>query len=167
MIKNPININYQRVEDLKRLDFIKLNINKFEKNKLSVLDVGCGNGIISRFIASLGHKVLGIDISKATIEKAKYLNTLSNLDFQNISAEELLVSQKYDVIICSEVIEHLYKPTVVLETLKKLLHKDGILIVTVPNGFGPRELFMTRPLQWIKNKAPEMYNILNKFKKKF
>jgi 2-polyprenyl-3-methyl-5-hydroxy-6-metoxy-1,4-benzoquinol methylase len=165
-MKNLNNINYERAEDLKRLDFIQNCLDKFGNRKLKVLDVGCGNGNISRYIGSKGHDVLGIDISEATIKKAISLTDMSNVRFENIAAEELIAAAEiFDLVICSEVIEHLDTPTIVVEALRKLINENGILIVTVPNGFGPRELFITKPLQWMKSKAPSVYGAVNSFKK--
>lgn len=165
-MSNVNNINYERAEDLKRLDFIQNNLNKLGDRKLKVLDVGCGNGNISRYIGSKGHDVLGIDISEATICKAISLTDMPNVRFKNIAAEELIAaSEIFDLVICSEVIEHLDTPSIVVEALSVLINKNGILIVTVPNGFGPRELFITKPLQWMKSKAPFVYGAVNSFKK--
>jgi 2-polyprenyl-3-methyl-5-hydroxy-6-metoxy-1,4-benzoquinol methylase len=141
------NTNYTREEDLKRLKFIQEEILKLQNPNAKVLDVGCGNGNNSRQIASLGFEVLGIDISKTTIDEANRLNEYQNLSFEKIAAEDLAISNKFDAIICSEVVEHLHKPTPVIKTLINLLEKDGVLIVTVPNGFGPREVIMTKPMQ--------------------
>jgi 2-polyprenyl-3-methyl-5-hydroxy-6-metoxy-1,4-benzoquinol methylase len=163
-MNNSNNINYERAEDLKRLDFIKTCLLKLGKDKLKVLDVGCGNGNISRFIGSMNHDVLGIDISSTTIEKAKSLNNLPNVVFKNISAEDLISHETFDLVICSEVIEHLNVPTEVVNALQKLLNSNGILVVTVPNGFGPRELFITKPLQWMKSNSPGIYSSINSFK---
>jgi 2-polyprenyl-3-methyl-5-hydroxy-6-metoxy-1,4-benzoquinol methylase len=165
-MSNSNNINYERAEDLKRLDFIQNNLNKLGNRKLKVLDVGCGNGNISRYIGSKGHDVLGIDISEATINKAVSLTNMPNVRFKNIAAEELIAaSEFFDLVICSEVIEHLDTPSTVVQALSVLINKNGILIVTVPNGFGPRELFITKPLQWMKSKAPFVYGAVNSFKK--
>ena len=154
-MSNANNINYERAEDLKRLDFIQNNLNKLGNRKLRVLDVGCGNGNISRYIGSKGHEVLGIDISEATINKAISLTNMPNVRFKNIAAEELIAAAEiFDLVICSEVIEHLDTPSAVVQALSVLINKNGILIVTVPNGFGPRELLITKPLQWMKSKTP-------------
>ena len=165
-MENLNNINYERAEDLKRLDFIQSCLDKFGAQKIKVLDVGCGNGNISRYIGSKGHDVLGIDISEATINKAISLTEMKNVRFENIAAEELIAAaETFDLVICSEVIEHLDTPSVVIEALRALINKDGILIVTVPNGFGPRELFITKPLQWMKSNTPSVYGAVNSFKK--
>ena len=83
-MENLNNINYERAEDLKRLDFIQSCLDKFGAQKIKVLDVGCGNGNISRYIGSKGHDVLGIDISEATINKAISLTEMKNVRFENI-----------------------------------------------------------------------------------
>jgi 2-polyprenyl-3-methyl-5-hydroxy-6-metoxy-1,4-benzoquinol methylase len=143
--------SYTREEDLKRLKFIQSAIVGLKNPKAKVLDVGCGNGNSSRQIASLGFEVIGIDISDKTIEAANELNPYPNLRFENIAAEELDLNDKFDVIICSEVVEHINEPAPVIKSLKKLLKIDGILIVTVPNGYGPREAIMTKPMQAAMN----------------
>lgn len=164
-MKKINHINYNRAEDLKRLEFIDSCLESFKGKMLRVLDVGCGNGNISRYIGSKGHTVLGIDISDATIKTATSLTAMSNVSFQNIPVEELHTEKEFDLIICSEVIEHLNQPTVVVNALKKLLKKEGMLIVTVPNGFGPRELFITKPLQFMKSNTPKVFQWVNSAKK--
>lgn len=139
--------SYTREEDLKRLKFIQAAILKLNNPNAKVLDVGCGNGNNSRQIASLGFEVMGIDISQVTIDEANRLNEYPNLSFKSIAAEELSINNKFDAIICCEVVEHLHEPSVVIKTLTKLLTKEGVLIVTVPNGYGPREVIMTKPMQ--------------------
>jgi 2-polyprenyl-3-methyl-5-hydroxy-6-metoxy-1,4-benzoquinol methylase len=160
------NVNYTRAEDLKRLSFIDSVIAKFKTDKLKVLDIGCGNGNISRYIGSKGHLVTGIDISKSAIDKAIELNEMKNVAFFNISAENLNSNQKFDLIICSEVIEHLNIPENVISTLKNLLKHKGVLIVTVPNGFGPREVLITKPIQWLKKNKPSLFTVINNIKSK-
>ncbi|MFN5418086.1 MAG: class I SAM-dependent methyltransferase [Flavobacteriia bacterium] len=164
-MEKEINIAYNRIEDLKRLNFIESAIKKLDKKDLSILDVGCGNGNISRYLGSKDFSVLGIDISEASILKARMLNFFENVSFRHLAAEELIGVQKFDVVVCSEVIEHLDNPQLVLNQLRKLLNPGGLLIVTVPNGYGPRELFITKPLQFMKSKLPSVYSVVNKLKK--
>jgi 2-polyprenyl-3-methyl-5-hydroxy-6-metoxy-1,4-benzoquinol methylase len=164
-MEKSINIAYERAEELKRLNFIESAIQKLDKKSLKIMDVGCGNGNISRYLGSKNYEVLGIDISEASILKARILNRFDNVSFRCLPAEALIGIQKFDVVVCSEVIEHLDDPKTVVNQLRKLLNPGGLLIVTVPNGFGPRELFITKPLQWMKNSAPRLYSGVNKFKK--
>lgn len=146
-------MEFERIADIKRLDFIVATLKTRLPEGTEVLDVGCGNGVISRRLGSLGFKVKGIDVSEKAIEKAKALNKSDKVRFEVKSAEELIADgSKYNVVICSEVLEHLHQPEKLLKTLYKILYQDGILIVTVPNGKGPRELFVTRPVIALQKK---------------
>ena len=126
---------FERISDIKRLDFIADVLSQSLPTGATVLDVGCGNGIISRSLGRKGFKVLGIDVSEKAIEKAKELNDLTNVNFQVMSAEQLAVSsEKYHAVVCSEVLEHLQEPQKLLQVLYQSLKNEGVLIVTVPNG---------------------------------
>jgi SAM-dependent methyltransferase len=158
-------MEYERIADIKRLNFIIDVL----KNRLpagaEVLDVGCGNGIISRSLGEAGFRVRGIDVSEKAIERAKELNRFSNVNFEVISADQLVANgQLYHAVICSEVLEHLNDPGKLLQVLYQALHDNGVLIVTVPNGKGPRELFVTRPVIALKKKDNLLWKLLLKIK---
>jgi 2-polyprenyl-3-methyl-5-hydroxy-6-metoxy-1,4-benzoquinol methylase len=158
-------MEFVRIADIKRLNFIIDVLNSKLPRDAEVLDVGCGNGVISRSLGQKGFKVKGIDISDKTIEKARSLNNLPNVSFDVVSAEKLIADgHRYHAVICSEVLEHLNDPGKLLHTLHQSLHPDGILIVTVPNGKGPRELFVTRPIITLQKKNNWMWKFVKKFK---
>lgn len=140
-------MEFNRIADIKRLNFIIQTLQTNLPKGAEVLDVGCGNGVISRSLGAAGFQVRGVDVSEKAIEKARSLNTLSNVRFEVVSAEQLVADgSKYHAVICSEVLEHLREPDQLLRVLHKILHDNGQLIVTVPNGNGPRELLVTRPV---------------------
>jgi SAM-dependent methyltransferase len=140
-------MEFERIADIKRLDFIIAALKANLPEGAEVLDVGCGNGVISRSLGEQGFTVRGIDISEKTIEKARSLNRFPNVRFEVVSAEQLVADgHRYHAIICSEVLEHLNDPGKLLKVLHQSLHDNGILIVTVPNGKGPREVFVTKPI---------------------
>lgn len=149
--------------DIKRLKFITDSLRNAIPTGGHILDVGCGNGVISRHLGQFGYQVLGIDISDKAIAVAKSKNTLPNVRFEVISAEDLTAQGKFDGAICSEVLEHLHHPEVLLNTLYKSLKDDGILVVTVPNGKGPREALVTRPMLRVR-KNPQLQNFICKVK---
>ena len=161
-------MEFERIADEKRLNFII----KILRSKLiqgaEVLDVGCGNGVISRALGSKGFNVKGIDVSSKAIEKAKQLNKFPNVRFEAKSAEQLVADgSQYHAIICSEVLEHLNNPGGLLKVLYQSLHENGILIVTVPNGNGPRELFVTRPVQKMQKKNNFIWKAVKSVKQFF
>jgi 2-polyprenyl-3-methyl-5-hydroxy-6-metoxy-1,4-benzoquinol methylase len=161
-------MEFERIADIKRLNFIIDVLRKRLPQGAEVLDVGCGNGVISRSLGEQGFKVKGIDVSEKTIEKARALNKFPHVKFEVISAEKLVADgHRYHAVICSEVLEHLNEPGKLLNTLHQCLHENGVLIVTVPNGKGPRELFVTRPIQSMQKKNNWLWRFMKGIKKMF
>ncbi len=148
------NSGYSKAVDHKRLQFILKQLQRHVSPQGKVLDVGCGNGIMSKAIGQDGYQVLGVDVSEKAIKKAKSGESQSNVDFRVVRAEELVADgSTYDAVICSEVLEHLPNPSPLLATLHALLSDRGVLVVTVPNGRGPRELLITQPMQKLQRKG--------------
>lgn len=143
---------YDRIADRKRIDFIADALRQSLPLNARILDVGCGNGVISRHLGRIGFNVLGIDVSEKAIATANSITPMPNVQFIRMGAEELVASGVlYDAIICSEVLEHLNNPDMLLQVLRTCLADHGKLIVTVPNGNGPRELLVTRPVLSLRN----------------
>jgi 2-polyprenyl-3-methyl-5-hydroxy-6-metoxy-1,4-benzoquinol methylase len=158
-------MEFDRIADIKRLNFIIRVLKENLAPGSTVLDVGCGNGVISRSLGAEGFNVYGIDISEKTIERARALNQLSNVHFDVLGAEQLIANgKKYDAVICSEVLEHLRDPASLLEVIYLSLREQGKLIVTVPNGNGPRERLVTRPTIALKEKNGWLWKSLLKLK---
>ena len=99
-----------------------------------IFDTGCGSGVLGRMIKKVFPDTLlhGCDISKPALDKAEnYYEMLweSNLDREDIPAK----SSFYDLVTCSEVLEHIYDVNHVLMEIKRILKKNGIALLTVPN----------------------------------
>jgi 2-polyprenyl-3-methyl-5-hydroxy-6-metoxy-1,4-benzoquinol methylase len=101
---------------------------------LRILDLGCGNGFVAGHLANLGHHVVGVDASGDGIEiaRAKYLNAKFHVASLYDDALKAAVGYEYQVVISSEVIEHLYWPKVLLRRAHDALAVGGRLIVTTP-----------------------------------
>ncbi len=145
--------NYSDIEDIKRLHFIVNSVKRLQSTSIKILDIGCGNGNISLALGSLGFEVIGIDIDQVSIEMAKSRNVFSTVSFQVLDANSFDVHDAFDAIVCSEVLEHLTKPKELTEQIYKILKPGGIFIATVPNGYGPRELLITRSVQFLSRKG--------------
>jgi 2-polyprenyl-3-methyl-5-hydroxy-6-metoxy-1,4-benzoquinol methylase len=97
----------------------------------SVIEFGCGNGTnLSFFAKELNTKIaVGVDVCNSQKSDRK------NFSFHHKTIEDFLDSnqQVFDVIILSDVLEHLYNPWTALLNLKKILSKNGFLLISVPN----------------------------------
>jgi len=106
----------------------------------NILDIGCYIGT-DIFMLGLGKKNIqfyGTDISKEVIKRAKMLTkfrNVKNVEFKVSDSNKKLPFKDnfFDLIICSEVIEHLKNPSKFLKDCHKKLKKGGSLIVTTPN----------------------------------
>src|SRR4051794_6766592 len=122
----------------KRLEFIRGVINRLQPR--TVLEIGCGTGnnvivpLAEWFPAST---FLGVDSDAASIAFAQQTHRRANVAFD--APEGLAKHPPFDLIIASEVIEHVDDPPGFLALLRELLAEDGRLILTLPNGYGPFE----------------------------
>lgn len=103
---------------------------------LAVLDIGCGGGLLSEPMTRLGATVTGLDASGEAIAAAREHAARSGLDIAYIAgAAEDLVEQerRFDVVVASEVIEHVTDPAEFLATVAALLVPGGAVLLTTLN----------------------------------
>jgi 2-polyprenyl-6-hydroxyphenyl methylase/3-demethylubiquinone-9 3-methyltransferase len=103
----------------------------------SVLDVGCGGGILSEAMANRGARVLGIDLSQAVLDVAE-LHALENkleIQYRSVAAEDLAAVQpdSFDLVTCMEMLEHVPDPAASLRALANLVRPGGDVIVSTLN----------------------------------
>lgn len=102
----------------------------------TVLDAACGEGYGSNLLAQYAHCVYGIDIDEETIEHAKRQYNTENISFFNASIDSLpFEDNSIDVVISFETIEHVSEElqNKFLFEIKRVLKKDGLLIMSTPN----------------------------------
>ncbi len=111
--------------------------NKHIKSSDTVLDVGCGIGVISLYYGNKCKSVHGIDISDKAIklanESAKELKLNQKIKFEVVDFPNKYLDKKFDKIIFSETLEHIQNEDLALQSISKMLNKNGQLIVTVPS----------------------------------
>lgn len=112
----------------------RVNFFKRKKKKGTLLDIGCGNGYFLALCKKKGYDVQGLDISKFA---AKYaINTLNlPIMISEISDADFQAAQ-FDIITLWHFLEHTQDPIQVIQSAKKWLKKNGIIIIEVPNFTG-------------------------------
>ena len=129
---NPIRISY--IKDNIINTFKLKNLEK-PLEKIKILDVGCGGGLLSEPLTRLGAEVTGIDASDKNINVAKLHAKKNNLDIKYFckSPENFNSKEKFDVILNMEIVEHVADVNFFLESCSKLLKKDGMMFVATIN----------------------------------
>lgn len=100
-----------------------------------VLDVGIGGGALGRHLSSVcGCRVDGATISAVEASRAAgYYRRVEVADLNVTALDALFGGQRYDAIICADVLEHLPRPTAVLDACRRLLAEGGRLLLSIPN----------------------------------
>ncbi|MCX6707343.1 MAG: class I SAM-dependent methyltransferase [Candidatus Woesearchaeota archaeon] len=115
--------------------------------KGSVLDVGCGDGNFLSILAGIGQKkekkgkkdrdgfrLYGFDISNKAIELAKGKEFISDLFVGDLLDRKTLPKRRFDVVVCSEVLEHVDDYRKALDNIAGLVKKGGKTLITVPHS---------------------------------
>ncbi len=142
---NPLRLNY--IDSLVSL-----------KGK-RVLDVGCGGGILSESMASLGAAVTGIDLGEKALNVAK-LHSLESgvgVDYQLKSVEQLADEQpaSFDVVTCMEMLEHVPDPAAVISACAKLVKPNGTVFFSTINRNPKAYLFAVIGAEYVLNMLPK------------
>jgi len=120
------NVELDEIIMFNALDKIK------EKDNINtVLDLGCGNGNISKLIKERNLDVLGLDFAEEGIKKAitKGINAkVCNFD-EGIAAR----SHSFDLVWAGDIIEHVFDPIFLLTEVRRVLRKGGYLLASIPN----------------------------------
>lgn len=97
-----------------------------------ILDIGCGTGNLGREIKKiLDCEVFGITYSE--IEASMASNYLDKVLVKDLNSFDPCELGKFDCILCSHILEHLYQPEQLLAKFNECLHPDGVLIIALPN----------------------------------
>ena len=129
---NPIRIRYIKENIIQNF---KLKAKKRPLQKINILDIGCGGGLLSEPMTRLGASVTGIDASDKNINIAKLHAKKNKLNIKYLCAtpENLKIKDKFDVILNMEIVEHVENINFFLNSCSKLLKKNGIMFVATIN----------------------------------
>ena len=160
---NPTRISF--IKD-KLISNFKLNPdNKKPLEKLKILDIGCGGGLLCEPLRRLGATMTGIDASNDNIEVAKLHSKEMglNIEYNYCSPENLNFKNEFDVILNMEVIEHVSNVSLFIENCSNLIKKDGIMFVATINKNLKSYLFAILGAEYILKWLPIGTHDWNKF----
>lgn len=124
----------------------------------TVLDVGCGGGILSESMARRGAAVTGIDLGEKALKVAKLhkLESGVDVDYRLISAEDLALEQPqhYDAVTCMELLEHVPDPALVVQACARLVKPGGHVFFSSLNRNAKSYLFAVVGAEYVLKLLP-------------
>ncbi len=143
-----------RAEHPVKLSWIKKHL---QTGALDILDIGCGAGFLSNDLARLGHRVVGVDLSKESLSVAEELDQTKTVRYLHASAYELpFENGSFDEIAAMDFLEHVENPGKVIQEVSRVLRPGGRFYYYTFNRTFLSWLFVLKGVEWFVKNALEI-----------
>ncbi|UTW02543.1 bifunctional 2-polyprenyl-6-hydroxyphenol methylase/3-demethylubiquinol 3-O-methyltransferase UbiG [Amphritea atlantica] len=136
-------------------------------NGKTVLDVGCGGGILSEAMAHRGADVSGIDMGEAPLKVAKLhgLESGVNVSYRQVTVEQLATEQpqSFDIVTCMEMMEHVPDPSSIVDACSQLVKPGGYVFFSTLNRNPKSYLMAIVGAEHLLKLVPKGTHDFNKF----
>lgn len=145
-----------RAENAVRVPWI---INQIGSHK-TVLDIGCGAGILTNALAKEGHTVFGIDLSAKSLEIAEQYDQTKKVTYQVANAYSLPYPDKsFDVVCAMDVLEHVEEPRLLISEASRVLVPGGLFFFHTFNRNPLSYLLIIKGVDWCVPNAPKNMHV--------
>ncbi|MDJ0941042.1 MAG: bifunctional 2-polyprenyl-6-hydroxyphenol methylase/3-demethylubiquinol 3-O-methyltransferase UbiG [Woeseiaceae bacterium] len=139
-----------------RLDWIRQSVNLAGK---TVVDIGCGGGILTEGMAGAGATVTGIDMAEGplTVAKLHQAESGAEVSYHKMTAEALAAEKpgKFDVVTCLEMLEHVPDPSAVIRSCHELVKPGGDVYFSTINRNPKSFLFAIVGAEYVLRLLPK------------
>jgi 2-polyprenyl-6-hydroxyphenyl methylase/3-demethylubiquinone-9 3-methyltransferase len=133
----------------------------------TVLDIGCGGGILAEALALNGAEVTGIDVAAESLEVAKLhgLESGVKVNYELVAAEEKAASHsgEFDVVTCLEMLEHVPDPASIVKAAASLVKPGGYVFFSTLNRHPKAYLMAILGAEYLLNLVPKGTHDYRKF----
>lgn len=155
-----------RSENRLRNPWIQSILVKYFPYPCRVLDVGCGGGHLTNFLAQKGHLVTGIDLSEPSLEIAKSLDKTGSVDYRKADAYKLPYPDgSFDVVCAMDIIEHVENPALLIKEASRVLKKGGLFFFHTFNRNLMSYFIVIKGVEWLFPNAPPRMHVYPLFVK--
>lgn len=149
-----------RAENALRNPWIAKVIEEKFGKACSVLDVGCGGGFLTNYLAKKGHHVSGIDLSEKSLTIAKKGDSTKSVQYKLASAYELpFADESFDVVCAMDLLEHVEKPELVIKEASRVLKKGGLFFFHTFNRNLLSYLVVIKGVEWCFSNTPSNMHV--------
>jgi 2-polyprenyl-6-hydroxyphenyl methylase/3-demethylubiquinone-9 3-methyltransferase len=127
--------------------------------KSTVLDIGCGAGLLTNELALHGHTVTGVDLSANSLKVAQQRDTTRSVSYLHADAFKLpYAPESFDVICAMDFLEHIPQPGQIIAQVARLLRPNGLFFFHTFNRNPLSWLLVIKGVEWcVPNTPPDMH----------
>lgn len=126
-----------------------------KNNELKILDIGCGTGQLIKEISEHYSAVryLGIDVAKNMIDIARRSNNGERIEFKNVSVDDFVCEEKFDIIICTHAFPYFPDKNAAMNKISSLCRKGGKVIIVSSSTNNLKDLIINMYVKIWTSKA--------------
>lgn len=144
-----------RSENALRNPWIEQVLAKEQHSPSKVLDIGCGGGFLTNYLAQKGHQVTGIDLSEPSLAIAEQQDTTRSVEYLRASSYALpFPDETFDACCAMDLLEHVESPGLVIQEAARVLKKGGLFFFHTFNRNLLSYLLIIKGVEWCFSNAP-------------
>lgn len=155
----------RRKEKAGKVKFLLENYTNIDFQNSICLDIGCSTGVMTVELANIFRSIIGIEYDFDALLLGIYNNSYSDRNIHFINADGMYLpikNETIDVIICSQVYEHVKDDLILADEMYRVLKSNGVILFSGPNKAFPFEFHYKLPfIHWFPKKMGNF--IINKF----
>lgn len=149
-----------RAENQVRNPWIANEIQKRYKTPISLLDIGCGAGLLTNALALDGHQVSGIDLSEQSLKIARNRDQTKTVNYQAANAYQLpFPDATFEVVCAMDILEHVENPNRLIQEASRVLKPNGLFFFHTFNRNPLSYLVIIKGVDWCVQNAPKNMHV--------